>query len=381
MSDYDSDVEALRERGNTLLKAKDYDGAIRCYSEAMEVDSYNSKLYSNRCTAYLLLENYDKALADATKCVSIDPDWYKGHVQMGSCYMGMKDYQSAIKEYKKALSLSDTKDTIQKLIDKAIEKESQHNIRYKLFGNAVKTMQTIGNLLRVFILILNIVAMLPFPALFKKVTSLYFAVYLSIVLIHVYESYGMPVFRTYYWKRVASDSIVQYMMPLMIFRNTRLIPMVMMLISLSQFASIMIFVRESLEIVKPSLLKRISDAINAAMAKYMPEQNWSQRTPAEKEYFMREIFGLASASLEIWLLPMSLLLLKQGVYGLVGIVMMYQYLLIRVTVSPHVATALRSIDVSLNRLVYHPRCPLFIRNGYLWIREKIVSSYRSSLNV
>ena len=58
---------------------------------------------------------------------------------------------------------------------------------------------------------------------------------------------------------------------------------------------------------------------------------------------MREIFGLASASLEIWLLPMSLLLLKQGVYGLVGIVMMYQYLLIRVTVSPHVTVGTERI--------------------------------------
>ena len=38
----------------------------------MEVDPYNSKLYSNRCTAYLLLENYDKAMKDAEKCVSID---------------------------------------------------------------------------------------------------------------------------------------------------------------------------------------------------------------------------------------------------------------------------------------------------------------------
>jgi len=87
------------------------------------VDSYNSKLYSNRCTAYLLLENYDKALADATKCVSIDPDWYKGHVQMGSCYMGM--LSKSIRKVHRlkgssyvALSLSDTKDTIQKLIDK-----------------------------------------------------------------------------------------------------------------------------------------------------------------------------------------------------------------------------------------------------------------------
>ena len=67
----------------------------------MEVDPYNSKLYSNRCTAYLLLKNYDKAMKDAEKCVSIDPDWYKGYVQMGSCFVGMKNYDEAVKAYKK----------------------------------------------------------------------------------------------------------------------------------------------------------------------------------------------------------------------------------------------------------------------------------------
>ena len=67
----------------------------------MEVDPYNSKLYSNRCTAYLLLENYDKAMKDAEKCGSIDPDWYKGYVQMGSCFVGMKNYDEAVKAYKK----------------------------------------------------------------------------------------------------------------------------------------------------------------------------------------------------------------------------------------------------------------------------------------
>ena len=67
----------------------------------MEVDPYNSKLFSNRCTAYLYLQNYEKALQDAKKCVSIDPDWYKGHVQLGSCYMGLKNYKEAINEYKK----------------------------------------------------------------------------------------------------------------------------------------------------------------------------------------------------------------------------------------------------------------------------------------
>lgn len=57
----------------------------------------------------------------------------------------------------------------------------------------------------------------------------------------------------------------------------------------------------------------------------------------EKEYFLREMAGVASASLEICLLPLSLLLLRRGLSGVVGVVMMYQYILIRVTVSPHVA--------------------------------------------
>lgn len=52
---------------------------------------------------------------------------------------------------------------------------------------------------------------------------------------------------------------------------------------------------------------------------------------------MREITGVASAGLEICLVPLSLLLLRRGLSGVVGVVMMYQYILIRVTVSPHVA--------------------------------------------
>ena len=53
---------------------------------------------------------------------------------------------------------------------------------------------------------------------------------------------------------------------------------------------------------------------------------------------MREITSVASAGLEICLVPLSLLLLlRRGLSGIVAVVMMYQYILIRVTVSPHVA--------------------------------------------
>ena len=94
--------------------------------QAIEYAPYNPKLYSNRCTAHLLLHQYDEALKDAEKCVSLDPDWAKGHVQLGSCYAGMGKYAEAKKHYLKgkfvmwfsgiALPLSDTKETVEKLI-------------------------------------------------------------------------------------------------------------------------------------------------------------------------------------------------------------------------------------------------------------------------
>ena len=96
------------------------------YKQAIEFAPYNPKLYRNRCTARLLLHQFEDALRDAEKCVSLDPDWAKGHIQMGSCYAGMGQYAEAKKHYTKgafvksfswvALPLSDTKETVEKLI-------------------------------------------------------------------------------------------------------------------------------------------------------------------------------------------------------------------------------------------------------------------------
>lgn len=60
-------------------------------------------MFSNRCTAYLLLGNYEHALEDAKKCVSLDPDWSKGYIQKGSCYASMQKYQEALAEYNKGI--------------------------------------------------------------------------------------------------------------------------------------------------------------------------------------------------------------------------------------------------------------------------------------
>jgi stress-induced-phosphoprotein 1 len=51
--------------------------AIKAYTEAIEIDSANEILYSNRSAAYAKNAQYDLALEDAEKAVSVKPAWAK----------------------------------------------------------------------------------------------------------------------------------------------------------------------------------------------------------------------------------------------------------------------------------------------------------------
>ena len=63
--------------GNEALKKGDAKEAIKLYSQAIEVTPENHVLYSNRCAAYMKLEEFDHALEDAETTVKINPQWTK----------------------------------------------------------------------------------------------------------------------------------------------------------------------------------------------------------------------------------------------------------------------------------------------------------------
>ena len=77
-----------KERGNALYAAGNYDEAIAAFTCAIEAADKGEKdllktTLSNRSAAHLQLKNVEAALADATKCTTLDPQWAKGHVRKG----------------------------------------------------------------------------------------------------------------------------------------------------------------------------------------------------------------------------------------------------------------------------------------------------------
>ena len=70
-------AEAAKKLGNAALQAKKYDEAIGHYTDAIALDGSQHTFYSNRAAAYQSKGDYENALADAEKCVSLNPTWAK----------------------------------------------------------------------------------------------------------------------------------------------------------------------------------------------------------------------------------------------------------------------------------------------------------------
>ena len=82
--------EAARDRkelGNVASKKHRSKEAVDHYSAAISFAGEDAgilnALYSNRSASHLALEQVAEAIADAERCISVDPHWGKSHYRLG----------------------------------------------------------------------------------------------------------------------------------------------------------------------------------------------------------------------------------------------------------------------------------------------------------
>merc|ERR1712176_655456 len=68
-----------KERAIEHFNEQNYKGAVDLLKKAIKLDPENHIFYSNRAAAYMALEAYEKALANADECARLQPTWAKGH--------------------------------------------------------------------------------------------------------------------------------------------------------------------------------------------------------------------------------------------------------------------------------------------------------------
>ena len=95
----------LKEEGNKQLTAGHFLEAIGLYSEALKFTPTSAIILSNRAQAYLKVENYGLAEADATAAIESDPNYVKGYYRRGSAYFALGRFKKARADFRSACKL------------------------------------------------------------------------------------------------------------------------------------------------------------------------------------------------------------------------------------------------------------------------------------
>lgn len=90
-----SAADALKEQGNAAFKEKDYDTAIKRFTEAIEVDDKNHICYTNRSLCYFSLGQWGKSAQDASIAVKLSPKYVKAHFRLLKALFELSRFKEA----------------------------------------------------------------------------------------------------------------------------------------------------------------------------------------------------------------------------------------------------------------------------------------------
>ena len=139
--------EALKEKGNELIKEQKYSEAADQYTEALSIDPANRKLnaviLSNRSLAYSKQKEWTKALDDLNKSIELDPVYLKSYARRAELQIERKEFTAAMMDYNKMQELDPHTSYKQKMRDvQRLEKEAKKKDYYGTLGLAKDATDT-----------------------------------------------------------------------------------------------------------------------------------------------------------------------------------------------------------------------------------------------
>lgn len=92
--------------GNKEFTAKNYEEAVKHFTNAIGEDATDHVFFSNRSACFSSLGKYSEALDDGKKCVELKPDWAKGYTRKGLAEYFLEKYDDAEATYEAGLKLA-----------------------------------------------------------------------------------------------------------------------------------------------------------------------------------------------------------------------------------------------------------------------------------
>ncbi len=94
------------DRGIAYKNEKHFDRAIADYSEAIKLDPRYSHAYPNRALVYASTGDFAGSIADSSEAIKLDPTNMLPYLNRGLAYRSLRNFDAAIADFTKAISIS-----------------------------------------------------------------------------------------------------------------------------------------------------------------------------------------------------------------------------------------------------------------------------------
>src|SRR5205085_567026 len=91
--------------GVSAQEKQDYDKAIADYTAAIGLDPTNASAYQNRGFNWSQKHDYDKAIADYTEAIRLDPTGVATYYHRGMACFAKENYEMAISDFNEVIRL------------------------------------------------------------------------------------------------------------------------------------------------------------------------------------------------------------------------------------------------------------------------------------
>ncbi|KFK25250.1 hypothetical protein AALP_AA8G087600 [Arabis alpina] len=115
--------EVMKEKGNVAYKGRQWNVAVRFYTEAIKLNGANATYFCNRAAAYLELSRFQEAEEDCTEAVLIDKKNVKAYLRRGTARESLLRYKEAAADFRHALVLEPHNKTA-KAAEKRLRKQT-----------------------------------------------------------------------------------------------------------------------------------------------------------------------------------------------------------------------------------------------------------------
>ena len=105
ISKYDQAQDAYYNRGVAYKNLKQWDKAKADFTKTIAIDPDYKNAYVNRGLAYGNLGEYDQSIADFTKVIAMDPQSAEAYFNRGGSYLNLKQWDKAIADYSMVVQL------------------------------------------------------------------------------------------------------------------------------------------------------------------------------------------------------------------------------------------------------------------------------------